>query len=468
MDLLKILFANKKFRLGLLLVFILVIVWLVFSYVSKGQLEITTNDETSQIKIYKPEDEGEKVLATGIGTLKMRIKAGTYKVIVSNRATSTQKIKKVAILKKTQDRIELRAPASPEPVLPGAVFGVNPTKNNLLYIDDATRVLYKIDSSGLPKIIDPNHTYQDFEWADQNFGVGKTEENTVVLYQDGFVRPLALPEPVGNNKVSVSLTKNRKLYLSIGANVWQSDAGKNFQKIYTAKSATVRVVAGTKYLALIVYSDGEQEPDAIILENGQVKLEKEFGVYELAWSPDGNFLAVVGDEDSGIYDANLDQTHSLYGKNVGGISWFDDNTLIYSKAGALWQYKQDVSESTILATTPSLGAISSIYPSASQNYIYFNATRASNSSEYTFFRAGLDELTQNVPDYLFGLSTFFPSTTTDGCGFSYTNYINPAIVSNSPASDDICRDALLNELKADRLPIGSFELLYNQVQTSND
>jgi hypothetical protein len=476
MEILQLILQNKKIRLVLgVLLLTVVIVWATVSWLS-GTIKIKTNNSANLIVLYSLDDSGKpSEVSRGQGSVDFTGWGGHYQAVASNRISSAKQKIELKARQTTTYTINLstKSLATVEPVLPFGVFGVAADKSQLLYVDTQSKRLYRLDASGLPVLLNPDVVFKKVSWANSSLGVGVGDNNQLYLIKDGVVGLLNTPFTYdGTSSADAAIASGGRVYISFGHTVYASNSQGDFKKFYTTTSDQPKLIAGKDHLAIVDKTDnkgsGEDAAGAPLLKvvdaAGRVS-KKNGGAYEYTWSPDGKFLALSGDSGSPIYDSSLKQVGQLPSGNVNNITWLTNTTLLYGVNDSLWSYSTNSKTEEQIATMPLGGAVSGIYPSLDQSYVYVDSAKA--SGDYIFDRVGLTTLAKSVPDYINGLSVFFPTNNSD-CTYSYTNFINPTIVMSPDINDQNCSNSLDPVLKQANLPISGFSRIYGNLQEAGD
>lgn len=459
--------SNKYVRLGLAglagLVVIAIIFWLV-SYLTTGQLVITTNDPKNIITISGASGSGSGgIIKQGVGGLSVRLHPGQYTASVQNRVFETSRFVKVMSRKRSVYKLDVRVAGAIEPVLPTGAYDVIIGGGKLLFVDTSSGGLYQVSGSGSPALISNTIAFKGIKWASTSLGLGQGKDGQLYLYENGSVTPLQAPFTYASNvAVDYAITASGSIYVSSGSNVYavQNSA---FKKIYTAKSSAPSLVAGKEHLAIIDNpGSGEGQNSSggstslTIFDGAGHKLTKDIEASALAWAPDDNHLAVSSELGNKIYTADLGSNSSYPGPNVNSLAWLDKNTLLYGLSGSLWSYDILTGQSTVIANTPLQGAISGVYPDLDGNYVYLTVAKSS-STDYELDRVGLRG--QNVPDYILQLAVYFPKVL-DDCSASYINFLNPTILLQSNTGlQQICLSEANGELNKDGIEASKFQFL---------
>ncbi len=473
MEVVRKILGNKWLRVGVLAGLILVFILSLKTNLTNGQITVTTNDQGNSISLIRTEkDKRETVLKTGGSRLSASLPAGTYTVSVHNRVAEARQTVAIKARQESEYNIDLKEPSVVEPVLPTGAYGIADSSSQLQYVDSATGALKRLDQQGLPQSVDSAHSYKSVKWSGDAFGIGQASDGRLYTIKTGVVQELPLPRPYQKGiTINYSVDTEKNVYVSIGHEIYLGKEGVNFKKIYTAGSDSPLFTAGKGRLAIqdsVKKPEGESrsgedsgyESLLVIISGGKRLASREIGASEISWSPDGTYLAVVGDTTNSIYDSSLKQVRTLHGGNFTNLAWLNDNVLLYGVGATLWAYRLDTRQSEVLANMPLFGNVAGVYPSTDGSYVYVSAQKSNDSSDYNLGRIGLTHAARSVPDYVATLGIFFPSHT-DQCGFSYINFTRPLILITSWTNTDTCLDAAKEELKADKLPMDKLNIVFD-------
>ncbi len=453
-------FNNKRVRLALLLVFVLLFVYILASYLTSGHITVNTNGPNNVISLIKIDKSGRQItLKYGRGTqLKAAVPGGNYEISVTNKSSAITKNIVVKARHGKTYQLNIPPPVEPVSVLPVGALGLAANSQQLIYLDGATSNVYRLAGSGVPEATGPV-ALDAAQWSDTSLGVGQDVNGDLYAIRDGSVSPLPVPFNYGAGvHVSYSVSPSGLVYASSGGDIYAGQNGENFHKILTVASARPKLFAGSSKLAIIVSAGDNGDQDSVILADvtGKRLASKTINASSIAWSPDGARLATISDWGAGVvYDASFNKVADL-SNSIGNIIWLNNSALLYNQAQDLWEHDVEHGTSQILSSAPLDEQISGIFLNADRSSAFLSAQ---SQNTPILLRVGLTRQTRDVPPYYSGLGVFFPAQSSQ-CSFSYSNFLRPFIVITAWSNTDTCADAAKEELKADHLPVSDFTIVF--------
>lgn len=450
--------ANRWFRLAVYGLAAFLLLQIIRAYLTNGSLTIKTDQPTAIISLEKISENGEKkLLSSHNSRLRAKVPPGNY--LISAKTNYTAVSKQVTVTSRHHDDYYLKlgpGPLSLEAVLPANATFVSASTDHLYYVDGDSHLLTRLDSRGIPTIVDRTHFFKTFAWADDEFGVGQTDNGQLYVF-DGGLRSLALPiSQPSDTPVSYAVSPTRLIYVAKDKSIYFGRAGGDFKLFGNSKSSEPTMIAGVDSVAVLNTIKGDEEggegggyePELTVYSGGKQTAQKEIEASHIVWSPDGKYIATDGDFGAKIYDTSLKEVASLNGGNFNDLTWLDNKTLIYAQNDSLWRYNMDYDQSTLLTSSLSKELILGVHATADGSSVYFVTEGRSNhvnTLNRVRVRGGSTTFKQ-----VQALSIFFPSRSQQ-CGFSYSNFTRPLVIITGWTNKTTCLDAAKEELKADNL-----------------
>ncbi len=409
---------------GILVIFLFSWLW---RYYHTGKIIITTGNTHNTIVLTKTSDGGSqstKQRFKAHGKLSVTVGTGKYVASVTGNSIATTQaidLKPRATLRYTINPINA---TGVEPVAYKNAQAITATANQLVYLDGYTGKLSKINSQNNLKEDVSAQQFQTVQWASSSFGLGRGTDGSLYTIINGSVSLLKVPFYYGDKPVNFSVSPDKRIYVSNGADVYARSQKGSFKKIYTASSSSPALAAGVHEVAVSDSKYGDKPSDipksllAIISVSGKVT-KKNVEAERLAWSPNGQYLATVNQARPTIYDATLHQVAVVPANSVvGQFEWLNNATLLYTSSSELWTYNLSQQKAQLLANTPLGDSITGLYISDDRSYVYVT-TVASSSQVYAIRRIGLKG--RKVPDYIYSLQNALPLSQ-NGYSLSLINF----------------------------------------------
>jgi hypothetical protein len=218
------------------------------------------------------------------------------------------------------------------------------------------------------------------------------------------------------------------LYLSNGNTIYAGVAGGTLsQLLRPVNGEGFSIVSATTKGVLVnetsTDASGDKNGDLLFITPAKT-YTIQAGIYDSAWSPNGQDLVVTTDSDSDIYNDRLQLIGSLPANNVTSPVWLNNNVIFYGIAGALWSYNIQTKTSNTVASVSVFGYVSKIYPSQNDAYVYV-AIQNTTTNSLELSRLGLDN--QPVSPIMQELQVFLPNTY-QGCSLDYLDFTAPSVV----------------------------------------
>lgn len=425
--------------------------------ITTGSVVVTTDNQSNTVTLRGVSSNKPAVRVQG--NLNTRVSPGDYTVTVANQQSARKRVVTVRARQTVKLTINLPTPTGTQSVFPYGTYSLVASNTSMVYADRRNNLLYRIDGTGLPTPISGTTPFDSVKWQGTDYGVGRDYTGTTLYKVVGSsITPVALPFPVDSGTIVYDLPSTGSLVVASKRSVYRQQASGEFKRIYTTGSDdTIKTIAASADVVLVRLqsgksADGDEAEVKVIDNSGRViGTNSNLASYVSILSPNGKYLAITNDTSTSIYTTNLSLVKRLPDGNVLGMTWLDNNTIVYGSSSSLFSYNLKSNDSSLLANTDTGQSISGIYPSIDGSQLYVITTDETNE-KFTTQRIGTTELSRNVPDYYLTLGIFFPSHT-DQCQFSYQNFTRPQIVVTSATNKTTCNDAAEHELQADKLPL---------------
>lgn len=441
-----------------------------YRYLHTGKIIVTTNDPDNAIAITKP--DGGEVQSTH-GNLSQSLRTGTYAITVSGKVLS---VSQTVVIKSRQTlRLNLIPPQTTdvEPVTNAAAHSLVADSSKLLYLDDQAAKLVRVGSGNTYSLVAPEQPFDRIRWASADYGIAQDSSNQLFVINQGVATPLQTPENYTKDKtVSFDVTKNKKIYLSFGSNVYVGTDSIPFKKIYTSSTPSPSITASDNNVLLTdTTASGTDAPTltallSVVSSTGKLinKLElptnDNLGAHtSAAWSPSGTKIIVAnGGSNSTIFDSSLKKVADLPNSTIGNPTWLNDNELLYSIDNAVWAYNVTSQQSRILSTLTPGYSVNEIAVSSDRSYIYLSVA---NGGGREVDRIGLSG--QKTAELAYQLNVFLPVDFGGICAVGYLNFgpAVPAILLTpfSSTSSGACQLAAQKQLASYDLPVSTLNFV---------
>lgn len=435
----------------------MVLMWFLYSFLTTASVEIVTNDQNNTIIIRQTSPQQKEIdMGNKTGNVKKRLATGTYTATVKNGYNSAQQIFTLSIgdFKKITINVDKHVDKASvlEPISDLGAYSIVADKNSVKFLNRNVNPakLYSIDNSNTVKNINPNYNFDIVSWADTSFGVGHMGYQLYTIKNDVVE---SVSTPVSANTIKTfSVAKNQDVYISDGRAIYRGVKAKDFNKIYTApeKTNVELFKASDNAVAFSEKADNSnREGNLAVINKSGVKHSVDGGAYESAWSKNGKYIVTSGDSST-IFNDKLEKVVNLPIGNVSGLTWIDDNTLIYSQANLVWKFSVDTRSSEVIAMTNNgVGTISEITSSADDASLYISVQNPDITNGYTFYLARYKLNSKPILDPLLQkVSLILPNTPVDGCSIGYAN-LNKLTITMSSVDriQQLCIDSTKNYLK---------------------
>ena len=399
-----------------------------YHYATTATITIVSDDPKNAISIVKLSTQSAG--QNGYGRLTVRVSPGAYGVTVSGRTSTTKKTVTLEARHNQRYAINLRNLSDAEPVLSFGAYGITADNNRLFFVDMRDNLLYQVQSNGPATAVDSNLKFSSVKWHSPGYGVALSlNKDALYTIKDGQVARLKLPFSSGH--IDYDFTIDQTLLVTDGSVIYQQLASGNYSKLYSAVNSSIfSLTAGNNRLLVgqnkTTAKTGDDAIYLILDEHGkQLASRTGLSLYNARWSPDGKVLVVSSPSDTTLYGDRFEVVGQLPDKNVLGLAWLDDNTLMYGLGDGLYRY--DLGSKTgyqLLKVTGNSG-VSGVYPNQDGSQIYFltEVSGRGNGQAYAVMRASLSTPPNSV---VFTIGAFFPLQF-DQCTVDFINFIRPAI-----------------------------------------
>lgn len=444
----------KKIYASVILGFVAIgILWWLANYLSTGIIEITTNNKNDTITLQ--ETTGSKpFVKIGASSVSATVKHGQYIAKVRNGSRTTIQVINFNEGHKTfRYFVSLTSPLKTEPVAYENGQDIDATTDQLVYLNASSGMLRQINNEN--NLTDLNNTllFQTVKWASPSFGVGQIGDGRLYTIAGNSVNSLKVPFSYGGQHVNFDVLPDKKIYVSYGADVYSGSQSEGFKKIYTSSSSNPALVAGTSGLAV---SDSKYGKNATHISkpllttinvNGK-NPKKNVEAERMAWSPNGQYLAVGNQANPTIYNNNLRQV-AVIPTNfvVGQFEWLNNTTLLYTSSSELWTYDLTTQKIQLLVNMATSDSITGLYLSQDRSYVYLT-TFDSGSGSYEIKRVGLNH--QKVPDYIYRLQDILPDRVGNYVTLMVNFYGQPKMIVSIPPGTSAQNDlnAVIGDLQS--------------------
>lgn len=422
-----------------------------YGYLTTGKLTVQTNNKDSRIRILDQDNREVKGLDKQGDKLSERLKPGRY--IVSAYAGPAYANKTVNINAKQQTALtfKLSPPQTPEPVFSEAVLSMSVSDDSLYFVGPATGDIAKIDAQGSESVISDAYVFKRIRWMSPGTGVAMDDSHNLYTVGPGGVNPLQLPFPINNNpSIDFDIASNGALYVSNGQDVYAGTMSGNFVKVYSSGSNyNSSLAAGVSGVAFVEKNAADGSTSIVTVRGGEHK-KIAAAASQLAWSPDGKYLAAGGGKGmANIYDGALRTAYAIPNQGIAQPIWPNETSLVYSVGNIVWSYSLTSQESKSIAALPANQSIGGAAVSNNKDYLYF-------SGNAQLLRIGLGGRTADSS--MAALGAFLPGT--EGiCSLNYVNFVNPIITIQYPPLEgdfDRCVKAAKGQLRYYGLNPGKF------------
>lgn len=445
-------FGLKRFIYIAAVVILALVGWQAIRVVRSSKLVIVTNNPKNSISVIRASDNGEgeeneteEKEEQGSAVRPQELKSGTaislkpgkYNVTIKGAEGIVTKSVEVVANKTSRYTVSINA----KKLLVEPVAHVNSryftvSSSQLIYVDQDTKKLYKIDSGNNLTLVN-GLAFSTVYWADASYGVGQDSSGVLYIIENGISTPLALPSSDQNLAIKTyAIAPNRDIYIAVGTKIYRGTASGGLKHVYTAKQPANIMIASND-AAAIFYLPGNREtktsPTSVtLLDKANKTTTKSIEAYDSSWSPSGKYLATTNDSGSFIFDKSLKQVAVVPNNNFNDPAWLDDNKLLYGINNQLWEYSLNSGEAKVIAAMGQNQAIVTVLPSPDKTFIYLSAQKDSGSNNYlSLYRVGLKN--QSVSQSHAIIDAKLPWLV-DGCFLSLVNFTTPTIevVQNNP------------------------------------
>lgn len=455
------------YALGVLAI---LIIWLGIRYLNTGRVIITTTGSNSIISLVKlGAASGQKPIATSsTRTLAIRIRAGNYVARVNSKSFSVSKAITVKAHKTLRYALNPVNQSALEPVAPVSAYSIAASNSSLLYVEAASKILYKIDAQNNTQPVDTSHQFASIKWVDVSYGIGLGTSGQLYSISNGSVQSINLPFSDKDSKpIAYAVSANKEIFVSHGPDIYSGTDAGVFTKIYTTKSPTPSLVSWNNKVAIIetpgdVLNSKIAPLVTIASQSGPVLYQKPFDVDSAAWSQDGKYLAFFSDGSQGeVVNNSLGLVANLPSVAANSLVWAG-NALYYTIGNQLWSYAFSASNQLVSSASPG-NTVSDLALSNDKAYLYMSVTPddSSGGGSPQIYRFSLHG--GAVPDYVYQLPIFLPDSS-QPCSLSYINFTYPTVVGYAASSpDQTCSAAAATVFMPYGIDIGLLHTNYQQI-----
>lgn len=457
------------YTIGIL--FLLGVVWIIFSYATSANLTLVTDDASNEFTLVQmsPTRQNIKINQSGKVT-NLRVGAGSYLIKLASKAGSTSEQITVKAGDSKTVTLNITSSASitnpPQVVTSLGAADLIAGQSGLMFIDrnNAERHLYAVDQANHVTLIDPVHTYQNIEWADQSFGIGLATKGTinanVVKIENQKVTEVPLPFTY-NEDFTFAVAPNHTWYVSDGKVVYRANGDGSFTKIFSPNDEVGISTASNDAVAIKVGEEGSgREEGVAVIHLDGTKYQLEGEIYESAWSPSGKRVVTSGGINK-VFDDKLNAIADLPENNVVSPVWLNENTLLYTRGGDIWRFDLTSKRATLLTSINKVvGSVSDLTPDESGDYLYFSIYRNGYSNPtFGLNRVSLGNKPVSDTSVVGRLNIALPYTDS-GCSINFMNFTTISILYKSLSSRENCvtvaKDTIVFSKALDRNTVDSF------------
>lgn len=438
-----------------------------YQYLTKAELVLQTSNPDDYVKVEKAAENigGEKTFfKQAKHRLSLRLSPGNYNLYAygdsgGSAVSQTVQIKPRQKLNVTLNPTKMTAP---EPVYGRGVSSVFANSNSLTFIDSVEDQLKKAGKDGRIASLYPGLVLRRVAWIRAGYGVAENyKSDRLYVLKDGQKKDLVLPSYI-TAPYTYDVSTNGHLYVASGKNVYYTtlDGLPSFEKIYTADSTNIGLVASLDKVAVLTSPDNQPGGYLAVINIGGKTFKKNVFVTHAAWSPDGKYLLAGGEGSSFLANSSLDQVSIFPINDYGLFIWKDAGSFFYARDSELWVYDVLAKKSHKLSGLPAKQSITGIFTDQDESYVYFTA----QSNKPQLFRAGLRG--QPVSTVLSALSVIMPENL-DYCALNFINFTKPTILLSYPENHrSVCLLAANTELSNYGVPPS--DIIFQLLPFSNE
>jgi hypothetical protein len=432
----------------------LITVPLLWKWLTVGTLKIDSIDQNISIKIVDTNSKSVNYTKDNEHTIKLS--KGLYTVTVNGKTQSV--VKTVKIEGRKTNRITLNDVKllDYEPVAAEFATSVMADTNNLVYLDVASARLVQVDSQNIYKIF-KDKMFKQVTWIDTTTGIARATDGKPYLINMSN-QSSTLISNLDDNNVSYGVSIDKSVYVFKDGAIYTMDKNGSLQKLFAIAITTPLIKPSKDTVATMSFkTTGSETPKITAFLStfaltgklkGSVELPYTEGLesrYEIAWSPNGNYLALTDAEGTGkIYDSNLKKLADIPIANSHHPVWIDDSTLAYTEASNIWQYSIATKNVVQLSAVTGSKRIQAMSYNEPLKQLYLTLSVSSNHSEIV--RISLEGKKGNQKAY--DLSAILPLTLSDNCYVTYMNFTKPSILYSVISDNDTatCKQSSTEEL----------------------
>lgn len=401
---------------------------LVLRYYTSGVIEVTTNNVDNIVEISRSNDSTR--LAYGVGFLSKRLPAGDYTATVSNRSSSVKKQVHIIARATASYSVSTKKLLASETVLSYGAYGIVSNESSLFYVDMRDNVLYKLSAANAPVAVSPSTKLSNFKWGG-GAGVGLGENNKDFFsYQNGALVQLNLP--FSSKTVLYDIASDGTVVVSDGKTIYKLSQDGSFSKLFTVLKDTIfYVLVGNNRVLLGLSEKGGASDDSakysiVGFDGKTITTKQNINLYNARWSPDGKILVIANPDSTVLYDNSFATKTTIPQKNVLGLTWQNNSTLLFALNGSIFSYDIQSKLTSQLVSAGGGSGVSGIYLANDGTSFYFltEVAGSRNAQGYTVQRVRLNSPSDSVA---LKIAAFFPIGL-DQCSADYVNFVTPTLV----------------------------------------
>ncbi len=442
----------------------LLVLLAVFNYFTSGRIIISVQGDGANdtVAVFKlgTNTTNSKAVKQAAGRLDTRLKPGSYIATVSGKSFSTERVVAVTARKTSSYVLTAASLSEPEPVLSGDAGSLAADATQLLYVNPGLRSLFRVDSQNNISRLDKAPGLQQVKWAGAGFGVGQDELGALYTVTNGVVAGLSPPAGAQQNNAieRYAVSKDQTVYAVAGKTIYSHKAGGSWQRLFDADLPVGLLAVSDNMIAFSNASadeGSESQPGLTVADASGVRGKKDITVDDLAWSPNGNYLAVGSPAYGFVFDSSLRQVAVMPAAGATNLRWLGNDVLLYSVKNQLWRYNLKEQQASKLMDSPTDGVISDLSLSADGAYAYI---AFSNNAGSSIKRLGLQG--QKTSQDIYKLAVFLP-VKLDQCRAQLVNFTAPSVLVTPYDSSltDICLLNIRANLQDDQIDIGALHFV---------
>ena len=424
-------FGLKKLALiGLgILVVIGIILLLLRGFLS---INITSQDSVVSFKLSSESKTYESSSNSWVGF----IPAGDYRLDASN-ASGDRTISMIHVTRFwfNSKSIDLEQTKTSEALTNLPVVNYQKIDDNILYIDETSGYLMKIDQNSKLSTLDNSRQFNNINWMNSEYGVGITYDSDdvmkIVKITPTKISQIILPVSVNDNQnITMTNDKSGNQYIDIDGQILVSRDKSNTYQLLTLFNDKKRTIYAASKNSLLSGTAIEDETIRLNLTSiGGKTIEKTLDIpripspdYQtnISFSPNGENFLVASAGNLYVYNKNLELVRQIAYESVRDAVWSDDDTVMYTLDNAIWQTKLSSGQSKVNYIAPDYTSVGNLEFDETNNRYLFTASSDGLRTLYkTIDKTVVDQNQQIKPVDLLAESN--TQKISDACDVNYIN-----------------------------------------------